>query len=618
MMLSIESNALKRWQKEESGMVPGICERTSGRVNCSATCFPYVRLGRTSRFAALLFAAMAVHDGAAFAQQQTVTIPTKEELRKDFASSWGPGQIEQSLLLSSTPRAILLDTSQDDGTDSLPSGTRELSLMFNAVVIEGSTVYTEDQLAPIYEEFLGTELALAEVFRIAERITAKYRNDGYILSKVIVPPQTISEGRVRFRVIEGFINEVRIEGSEGESQLLAAYAAKIRNSRPLSAEDLERYLLLLEDLPGITSEAVLSPAKDVPGASDLLILVSGRAVDGYVRIDNQGTKFNGPGQFWFGANFNSLAGTHHRTSVRLVAAGKDAKELRNLEIDHERQLGTEGRKLRLQFLQTISEPGHTLRNLNIVSKSQLLSIGYSDPLVRSRSRNLSLHADLVFRDSETTIFGNRLSRDRVRFLSLGALYDSADQFGGINQIEVNVDQGLGFLGASREGTTDLSREKARLDFTKARLTASRLQRLGGRLSLLARFASQVSLAKLPASEEFGVGGERCGRAYDASEITGDHGACLLLEVRYGHNMGEAAPAGYQIYGFYDIGGVWRKTPGPLGKKAHLSSAGIGTRFNFTEKLSGSFEVAWPRTSKVDKREIDVGSRRGSFAITTRF
>ena len=564
-----EGIEMKHRMKDGLGRARGIRRRTGIHENSRSTCFAGVRFGRASRFAALVFAALAVHAGSAFAQSQDIVIPSSlSELRGDHpSSSWEIGQIERSLLLPSAPLAVLQDPDQDDVTRPLPLGTGELSLVLNGVVIEGSTVYADEELAHLYEESLGTQIPLAEVFRIAERITAKYGNDGYILSRAIVPPQTISDGRVRIRVIEGFINEVRIEGEYGESQLLAAYAAKIRNSRPLHAEDMERYLLLLDDLPGIASEAVLSPAKDVPGASDLLITVSGKAVDGYARIDNRGTKFNGPGQLWFGANYNSLDGNHHRTSVKLVAAGKGAKELRNLEIDHERQLGTEGRKLHLQFLQTDSEPGHSLRDLNIVSKSRMIRIGYSDPRIRSRSRNLSLHADLVVRDSETTIFDNPLSRDRVRFLSFGALYDSADRFGGINQIGVNLDQGLGFLGASREGTTRLSREHARFDFTKARLTASRLQRLSGRFSLLASFVSQFSLSKLPASEEFGVGGERCGRAYDASEITGDHGACLLVEMRYGQSLDADSSRGYQLYGFFDIGGVWRKVPGALGKES---------------------------------------------------
>ena len=567
-----------------------------------------VQLIRATLFPMFLFAVAAVPSKTGFAQQQDITIPPSAE----------PGQIQRSLTSPSLPRSIFLEPSPDGSGRVPPVETGDLSFVLSAVVVEGSTVYGDGHFAQLYEGFLGREVALASVFEIADRITASYRNDGYVLSRAIVPPQTISEGKVRIRIIEGFVNEVRIEGAEGESQLLDAYAAKIKASRPLSVRDLERYLLLIEDLPGITADATLSPSEEVSGASDLLITVSGKAVDGFVRIDNRGTKFVGPGQLWLGAGYNSLAGSHRRASLRFVAAGKEAKELKNLEINHESQIGTEGKKLHLQYLQTDSEPGHTLRKLEIASKSRAVRVGFTNPLTRSRTRNLSVHANFIMRDTETLIFGSRLSKDRVRVLSFGALFDSADRFGGINQVGVDIDQGLGFLGASEEGSKDISREKARFDFTKARLTLSRLQRLGDRVSLLASFVSQYSLAKLPASEEFGVGGERCGRGYDASEITGDHGACLLLELRYGHNLGPETVRGYQFYGFYDIGGVWRRAPGALRNKANLQSIGAGARFNFTERLSGEVEVAWPLTSHVDSRALNAGPRRGSFVVTSRF
>ena len=546
---------------------------------------------------------------AAIAMAQSITLSPSTE----------PGQIEQSLQAPPAPQATHDDPVFEGGRRVPPDEAGELGLVLSSVAVEGSTVYAEEDLAYLYEERLGQEVALADVFKIAEEITAKYRNDGYVLSRAVVPPQTITDGAVRIRIVEGYISEVRFEGeARGQRSLLDAYAAKIKSSRPLSTRDLERYLLLLDDLPGIKSRAVLGPAKDTPGASDLVILVEEKPVDGFVRVDNRGSEFNGPGRFWLGTGFNSLDGAHERTTARLVTAGKSGKELTYLEVGHERQIETEGKKLFLQLTHTGSEPGHTLRILEVESKSQSFRAGVTNPLIRSRARNVSLHADFVVRNSETTIFGNRLSKDRIRFVSLGALYDSADRFGGINQLGLDLDQGISILGASKEGSTDLSREKGRADFTKLRLTASRLQRLGGRWSLLASFTSQLALSKLLASEEFGVGGERCGRAYDPSEATGDEGACLVAEVRYGHNLGAKGLAGYQIYGFYDVGGVWRKDPGALEERAELSSAGLGVRFNFTERLSGSFEATWPQTREVDSRAIDVDSRRGFFTLTARF
>ena len=552
-----------------------------------------------------MFSALAVLP-AATALGQTITI----------APGADSGQIEQHLQVPPAPQATHESPVFEDERLVPSDEVGELSLVLKSVTVEGSTVYADEDLAYLYEEWLGQKITLAKVFDIVDAITAKYRNDGYVLSRAVLPPQTITDGEVRIRIVEGWINDVRIEGeTRRDRSLLHAYVAKLKGSRPLSIEDLERYLLLIGDLPGIRSKAVVKPSKDTPGAADLVILVEAEAVDGFVRIDNRGTKFNGPTRLWFGTGLNSL--THNRTDAKYVTTDKDNAELTYFEVGHEHQIGTEGSKLYLKITRTDSEPGHSLKELDIESKSESFSSRIAHPLIRSRVRNLLLHADFVVRNSETTIFGNRLSRDRVRFISLGMLYDSADSFGGINQVGLDIDQGLKILDASKRGSPDLSRERGRADFTRLRLSASRLQRLDGHWSLLASFMSQFASSKLLASEEFGVGGERCGRAYDPSEVTGDHGACLLVEMRYGRNFG-AQGGSYQLYGFYDVGGVWRRDPGALEKKADLSSTGLGLRINFTEWLSGSLEAAWPLTTEADSRKIDVGSRRGFFTLTGRF
>ena len=576
-----------------------------------------LRLFRSVLFVCGITGAMIFPAGTM--QAQPIVLP--DSGGRTLPTSAQSGQIERGFRTRAVPQATRDGPVFEGGRAVPPDEAGELSLVLRRVVIEGSTVYADQELERLYEDRLGQEITLAEVFRIADEITAKYRNDGYILSRAILPPQTIAEGEVRIRIVEGYVNEVRIEGNLREQEqrlLLNAYAAAIENSRPLSTKDLERYLLFIDDLPGISSEAVLRPARDVPGASDLVIVVNDQGMENFARIDNRGSKFNGPGRLWLGADFSSLIEAYDRTTLRAIAAGENAKELAYLEVGHERPFGVDGKKLKLQINLTDSSPGHSLRSLDVESKSYSFRVGVSNPLVRSRARNWSLHGEFVIRDNETTIFGNRLSKDRVRFASVGALYDSVDRFGGINMFEAYLDQGLGILGASKPGSTELSRERARPSFTKVRLTASRLQRLGNSWTLLASITSQFATTSLPASEEFGVGGEHCGRAYDTSEVTGDDGACLSLELRYGRDVGGRYLKGYQAYGFYDVGRVRRKNPGALGKTASLTSAGIGARVNFTDRLSGSIEIAWPQDRHVDRRPIDVGSSRVFLSLTSRF
>ncbi|MYG52870.1 MAG: ShlB/FhaC/HecB family hemolysin secretion/activation protein, partial [Rhodospirillaceae bacterium] len=285
-------------------------------------------LRRLPRTAALLAAAVAcsctlLAAGTALAQTSPrPSLPPRAE----------PGQIERDLQRRAAPRLPGKIPALKGDFRIPPDQAGELSLVLTGVVIEGSTVYSDEDLASLYKDRLGRKIALAEVFKIADAITARYRNDGYILSRAILPPQTIADGVVKIRIVEGYIDNVRIEGEmRGGRTLLDAYAAKIKASRPLSNAKLERYLLLIDDLPGLSSKAVLRPAKDTPGAADLVILVEHDGIDAFARLDNRGTKFNGPGRLWLGAGLNSLTGDHDRTAARFVTA-RSRRELTYLEL----------------------------------------------------------------------------------------------------------------------------------------------------------------------------------------------------------------------------------------------------------------------------------------------
>ena len=49
---------------------------------------------------------------------------------------------------------------------------------------------------------------------------------------------------------------------------------------------------------------------------------------------------------------------------------------------------------------------------------------------------------------------------------------------------------------------------------------------------MAALSGQWASGPLYSSEEFGYGGKNFGRAYDQSELTGDHGVAASVEVDY--------------------------------------------------------------------------------------
>ncbi|MBI4641722.1 MAG: ShlB/FhaC/HecB family hemolysin secretion/activation protein [Candidatus Tectomicrobia bacterium] len=538
-----------------------------------------------------------------------------------------PGQIEKRFEPPVLPKSTTVQPPLEvDIPERLPPADAEkIKFVLEKIVVEGSTVYRENDLLPLYRQFLKKEISLADVYKIADAITIKYRNEGYILSRAFVPPQRISEGVVQLQVLEGYINEVIIDGPvRGRQKLLEAYGDKITRSRPLQAKVLERYLLLADDLPGVTAKSVLNPSGQ-PGASDLiLIIVDHKTLDGNVNVDNRGTSFLGPFEASAGININSIFGLYEQTGMRVILASptpNDIEELIYLQVTHEEQLGTEGTKFSLFGNVSRSKPGNAptfrLQELEVVGNNITLSASLSHPFIRSRGQNSSATLRFIYRNSRTDLLGSTQSEDRLRVVNLGLSYDFADRLRGVNLVNMEVSRGLDVLDATPPGP-ERTRAEGRNDFAKVAGQIFRLQQLAPSWSLLGTVTGQYAFDKVLASEEFSLGGSQFGRAYDPAELTGDHGAALEVELQYGRTVGKRYFKDFQAYIFYDVGTVWRRktlseTRPPM---ESLASAGAGARYNLTDTISGYLEVDKPLTREVTAR--GNSNVRFFFSIGKRF
>lgn len=500
-----------------------------------------------------------------------------------------------------------------------PPEAERIRFILTEVTVEGSTVYEDSDFVPFYEEYLGQEVSLADLYRIADAITAKYRGDGYILSRAVVPAQTIREGVIRIRVIEGFVDRVIIDGEiRGPESLLRAYGEKITASRPLKASDLERYLLLMDDLPGVGVRSVLAPSPIRTGASDLIITLTHDLAEGLATFDNRGTRFIGPLQASIAGKVNSPFRLYEMTAARFITT-RPTRELRYYELAHEQQLGAEGTKLILAGNLSISRPGFTLKEADIRGLNRSLTVRLSHPFIRGRRQNLVADLEFDARNSKSKIGGDVLSQDQLRIVRLGVTYDFADELLGVNLLGAEASQGVNILGARPSGSPDLSRENGRSNFTKVTGNVSRLQRLLPGVAVSAAATGQYAFSQLLVSEEFGLGGRRFGRAFDPFELTGDHGWAVSAEVQFGRPQHDDFFKGIQVYGFYDYGVVLRIDPGTGKERETLSSAGFGARLNLGDRLLVSFELAKPLHPAVASQEPDDGKDlRFFFSLALRF
>ena len=476
-----------------------------------------------------------------------------------------------------------------------PPGAANIAVFITAVEISGSTVYSADDLASLYAGMIGHEWSLQTVYDLAQRITAKYGNDGYVLSRAVVPPQQLNpQGAViRIQIVEGWISHVEWPARlSGYRDLFSDYAAKIVADRPANIRIMERYLLLAGDLPGLKFSTSLKPDPDQADASVLVVEVIEKSIDATARLDNRGTAARGPLEYLGSATLNNLAGQHEALTVTWAGV-IPFDELKYIGGAYRQVLTSEG-------LAFFADGSYGWGNLGTAQLQALQyqtlgsygDAGFSYPVIRSRERNLTLSGLFFASDSQSNVLGAPFNDDRLRGFRAKADADFADRLLGINQFNVTFSQGIDGLGSTENGNPLASRPGGRVDFTKLEATAARTQPLFDRFSAYVSGYAQYGFTELLVPEQCGYGGRYFGRAFDPSQLLSDRCIEAIGELRYDLPaiVPQLSPA--QLYSFADCGDLYTISPAP-GTPAivNAASAGVGVRLGWQQRVIADLQLA---------------------------
>lgn len=539
-------------------------------------------------------------------------------LAQQVPSTAQPARVQERLRFEESRPTVggasIITVPDEAGKDKKLAGGAKFKL--KGVSFENLTAFSKDEVAANYSDYVGKDVTLGTLNEIAGKITVQYRNAGYILSRAVIPPQRIGDGVVKIKIVEGYVNRVTVQGPGADSSLIGKYANKIRAAKPLNAATLERYLLLMEDLPGVSANAVLKPSS-APGASDVVITLKQKHLEGAVTVDNRGTRYMGPVQIGLDNHLNNITGWYDHTLVRTNFTSH-VTELQFFQLVHEEQLDSEGTKLTLGASHTRTSPAYRIKNLRVSGVDASYFAQVSHPFIRSRQTNWFGNVEYDYRRTKSMSLGLPLYTDRMHIARMGSTYDFLDRWSAINRFEGRFSKGLNY---GDDGYPFIrSRNNAHTDFYKFNGSASRLQPIYGPFSLFVAAAGQASSNALLSAEQFGIGGANFGSAYDPSEITGDSGIAARTELQYNRYNEFEWLTSYQVYGFYDVGSVWLRNPAAgLESRESLASLGMGVRFNILEPLSGNLEVAMPMTHDVAANSPSNGDdARVFFSLAYRY
>jgi hemolysin activation/secretion protein len=485
-----------------------------------------------------------------------------------------------------------------------PPGADAIFLTPRAFSVEGVSAYPAERIARLTRPLVGQRIAAAEVFALAQRIERLYRDDGYFLAQVVVPQQTVADGTVRIRVVEGAIGAVTIEGDAGPARArIERILNRITEFRPARIDQVERQLLLVDDLPGIAVRSVFRRGA-VPGTSDMVVQVTRTPVDAVAAIDNRGSRFQGPLQSYGAIGANSLSRFGDRLELQFFSTL--SREQNFGQLTYGVMLTDSGLSLRIYGGAGRSEPDLDLRDIGYENDLGIGGLIVSYPVIRTRDLSLAVGADVNYYNSRTSVgraaplSGKVLQgQSDTRPLRFGADGELRDGWIGLNRARIRFHKGLDLFNPTAPDNPRNDRPGSDPLFFKTTGEVSRLQGVWANeeysLNLLGVVAGQYSTDILPSSERYYLGGDRLGRGYYNGQVAGDRALATSVELQFNFAMindldepDTLIPI--QLYGFYDAG--WARSLSRNDRPhERIQSFGGGARVEFSARVTGEVEVA---------------------------
>lgn len=459
-------------------------------------------------------------------------------------------------------------------------------IVLQSIGFSGNTLFSEDALRAVLGDAVGKSYDFAGLRGLANAIGAYYHAQGYPFARAFLPPQALSEGRLRIEVVEGRYGKVQALGDTRAQRFLSPLAS----GSVIESQPLERATLLLDDLPGVRTTPIIRPGETI-GTGDLDVQVERTApITGDLGVDNHGNRYTGEHRLRANLQWNSPFLLGDQFSLRTLYT-EERMWLGSL--GYSLPVGVSGLRLNAGYAHTYYQLAKDFESLDATGTAKVSSLGLSYPLVRSQRSNLAVsltYQHKRLRDEQ----GATASDDQKssNALPISLTFDHRDGVlgGGITYGALAYTRGRLILDGGLMASDTASGQHTAGNFNKINLDVARLQALPAGFTLFGRFSGQWANKNLDSSESFSLGGAYGVRAYPSGEGNADEGWLAQFELRY-------AVGAFVPYVFHDSGkSRLNANPASLTTPVSdnyrsISGSGLGLRYQ-RNNWNMDANVAW--------------------------
>lgn len=468
------------------------------------------------------------------------------------------------------------DTEQEEAPESA------VKFVLNDIKIDGSEVLTKEEISGITSPYIGQEVTLQNLYDIVNALNDLYQQKGYLTCRAYLPPQTIKNGVVEIKIIEGKTGNVHIAGNETTREDYIAGRIGLERGSISNINDLNDDLLLFNATNDVQLRITMHAGEE-PGTTDYVIAAY-EPQKNYINVyvDNAGSESSGEwreGLFW---TDRSLTGRRDM----LTMSGMRSDGTKSFSAMYSVPVGRSGTKLGLSYsTNSVHITDGELEDLDIKGHSNAYGVSLIQPLVVTENLRTEATLDYGYQNSQTDFLGIHWVDDTVKSYTAGF---SMTNYGASSLIYQKHNFRIG-------DSENIANEED--NFTKYFFNGFWQKAYQGGQMLSARLDAQWSGDDyLTSAEQFYIGGMYSVRGYEESYLGGDSGYSASIEYSVPLDKARTTSA----YCFFDYGAVY----GDSAFDDHvLAGTGIGIKSTIDRKIYTNLTLGVPLMRDINGEEV---------------
>ncbi|MCH7696732.1 MAG: ShlB/FhaC/HecB family hemolysin secretion/activation protein [Proteobacteria bacterium] len=482
--------------------------------------------------------------------------------------------------------------------------------------VEGENPFAPEKTQQILELFLGEHEGLAGLLEAAAELESALLNAGHSFHRVVLPQQTLEQGRIKLKVVVFKLANVDVTGNQYFS------AENIKLSLPglepgtvPDTRELARELIIANDHPSKQVTLRIKRSK-VPDSVDAVLVVQDkRPWQFFTVLNNIGTDETGEFRVTAGFQHSNLLNLDDALTMTYTTSPGHFSDVKQFGFNYRLPLYPLSGSLSFFYSRSDVDSGRIFESpgfggFDVSGAGKFLGGHYTHTFHNRENYRHRLTVgvdDKLFENNIVNLLFVNLGVDvRTRPLSF--------QYSGEYRLErANLNFQISYVRNLRGGANNNSRvyaeSRAGADqsWEALRYAANLNYALPRQWMAVGRFQGQYTGEPLISGEQFGLGGVNSIRGFEERAVSGDRGNKLNLEIwapPFKNNI--------RLLGFVDAGHIkiLEAAVGQI-KSETLISMGAGFRWQWKQQLNVAFDYAHEVN---DARADGVGGSRVHFSV----